>query len=381
MTPAAGSTLSELIALSAPFVLLVGAHYLWRHSYYGAWLPNTYYAKVGAEQQWWSMGWRYAAAFVLEYGYYLTLPVVVMIWPFLPSPLTRRLGLLFAACILCHAGYYCYKVGGDHFEFRVFDFYVPLISWAIAESVVFWYGRHKVSALAFGVTALVSSLVIPVSAAVQGRDVHALDLLQPQAQAEIILGSIPAAAWVPGLASISRWHHALFKELNAHLIASRWEVHRAFWQARMRWVSPLRQLVERGRLPVMTIADGSPGILGYYVDLPIVDLLGLTDAEVARRGARTSQGLIAHQLRPPPGYLQERGVNAILLGTGDRPHPRGDPLPWGAFLGLQGSVAKLYSIQIAKRQWLHIVAWDDAWLAATFDRTASDLVLRHPASE
>ena len=31
------------------FALVVMAHLLWRHSYYGDWLPNTYYAKVGGD--------------------------------------------------------------------------------------------------------------------------------------------------------------------------------------------------------------------------------------------------------------------------------------------------------------------------------------------
>src|SRR4029077_9146801 len=33
------------LAFCAPFVLVVGAHYLWRHAYYVDWFPNTYYAK------------------------------------------------------------------------------------------------------------------------------------------------------------------------------------------------------------------------------------------------------------------------------------------------------------------------------------------------
>jgi hypothetical protein len=33
------------LRLLAPAGALVGAHVLWRHSYYGEWLPNTYYAK------------------------------------------------------------------------------------------------------------------------------------------------------------------------------------------------------------------------------------------------------------------------------------------------------------------------------------------------
>ena len=37
----------SLAVWTLPVVLIVGLHLLWRHSYYGFWLPNTFYAKVG----------------------------------------------------------------------------------------------------------------------------------------------------------------------------------------------------------------------------------------------------------------------------------------------------------------------------------------------
>ena len=37
--------ISTIAAIVLPFIVLVGAHYLWRYSYYGDWLPNTWYAK------------------------------------------------------------------------------------------------------------------------------------------------------------------------------------------------------------------------------------------------------------------------------------------------------------------------------------------------
>ena len=61
------------LALALPFLLIVGAHFLWRYSYYDEWLPNTYYAKY--VRPWWDLGLQYLAAAGLETGLYLLLPL------------------------------------------------------------------------------------------------------------------------------------------------------------------------------------------------------------------------------------------------------------------------------------------------------------------
>ena len=61
------------LALAGPFAVLIGAHFLARHSYYGEWLPNTYYAKhVGP---WYESGYRYLSAAAIETGLYLLIPL------------------------------------------------------------------------------------------------------------------------------------------------------------------------------------------------------------------------------------------------------------------------------------------------------------------
>ena len=55
----------------AAFGGIVGILFAVRRAYYGAWLPNTYYAKVDG-RTWWEMGTRYLAAFSLEYAAWLT---------------------------------------------------------------------------------------------------------------------------------------------------------------------------------------------------------------------------------------------------------------------------------------------------------------------
>ena len=48
-----------------------------RHAYYGEWLPNTYYAKVGG-RAWWDMGLTYLGGFALEYGALLWIPLIAL---------------------------------------------------------------------------------------------------------------------------------------------------------------------------------------------------------------------------------------------------------------------------------------------------------------
>lgn len=55
------------IVFASVFGALYGAFLLWRHAYYGDWLPNTYYAK-SAHLAWWQQGLKYAWLYLLKYG-------------------------------------------------------------------------------------------------------------------------------------------------------------------------------------------------------------------------------------------------------------------------------------------------------------------------
>src|SRR5262249_51252757 len=59
----------------APWLGLVAAHQIFRLAYYHAWLPNTYFAKVGGRAEW-GPGLEYLAAFALEYAGFLWAPLV-----------------------------------------------------------------------------------------------------------------------------------------------------------------------------------------------------------------------------------------------------------------------------------------------------------------
>lgn len=121
-------------ALCSLWPLLVPVvHLFWRRATYGEWLPNTYYAKVTAA--WPESGLHYLSCFVFEHGVWLWLPLAV-VW-LVVSALRRgavrslageRFGALTAVgAWIGYAGYYTLVVGGDHFAYRIFNQFVPLM--------------------------------------------------------------------------------------------------------------------------------------------------------------------------------------------------------------------------------------------------------------
>ena len=76
--------------------------------------------------------------------------------------------------------------------------------------------------------------------------------------------------------------------------------------------------MERGVFPQEALTAAIVlGIQSYFLaDLKVVDGLGLTDKTVARNPVTwpNSERFMAHDRRPPPGYiLEERGVNIMVL--------------------------------------------------------------------
>src|SRR5206468_1806489 len=90
--------------------------------YYGDWLPNTYYAKVGG-RTWWDMGSKYLAMYSLEYALWLWLPLVVVAkWRGL-----GRATVIIPAAVILIVAIYVAAIGGDHFEYRPLGLVAPLL--------------------------------------------------------------------------------------------------------------------------------------------------------------------------------------------------------------------------------------------------------------
>lgn len=123
-------------AYTAPLVLLFGSYLLWRHDYYGFWLPNTFYAKSAGEP-YPGQGLRYVVEFLR--CYWVLVPVLVLPWLWsvrAPDPLAplspylgRRPWLVLLAFTVPYLLFVLW-VGGD---FMFGRFLVPIAPlWLLA---------------------------------------------------------------------------------------------------------------------------------------------------------------------------------------------------------------------------------------------------------
>ena len=315
----------RLLYLTAPFVVLVGAHFLWRYAYYGEWLPNTYYAKH--VRPWYESGFRYLQAAALETGLYLLIPLSF-------AALRERLrecrdGTYALALLLVgvHVAYVL-RIGGDHFEYRPLDFYWPLLALPAAAGIVHLGSRiaarlrplrRQPRLPAPSACALV--LFLPVlfyCNAFQGALLFAaakIDERIPQTRVELDDANAGWLMAAPGMPMLTARVDNLRRSLIRQSVAMPSVERRKSANQRLRNWKPYENM-ENGVIPddAVTVA-GSLGIRSYYLpDLKVIDFYGLTDATVARNPveAPNHERHMAHDRWPPVGYLEERGVNFTI---------------------------------------------------------------------
>ena len=362
-----------LLYLTAPFVILVGAHFLWRYSYYGEWLPNTYYAKH--VRPWYESGFRYLWAAALETGLYLLIPLSF-------AALRERLrecrdGTYALALLLVgvHMAYVL-RIGGDHLEYRPLDFYWPLLALPAAAGIVH-LGSRIASRLrplrrlprlsAPSACALV--LFLPVlfyCNAIQGTLLFAdgkVDEHMGQTHVELDDANAGWLMAAPGMPMLTAAAGDLRRSLIRQSVATPSVERRKFANQRLRRWKPYENM-ENGVIPddALMVA-GALGIHSYYLpDLKVIDFYGLTDATVARNPveAPNHERQMAHDRQPPAGYLEERGVNFTIL----RP----------ATNEFQALDRGEYAVKVGPALWMPFDSPDRQWV---FDRFAErDLRVR-----
>ncbi|HEU5181801.1 MAG TPA: hypothetical protein VFW45_13510 [Candidatus Polarisedimenticolia bacterium] len=228
----------------------------WKMSYYGEILPNTVHVK-GAETAVMKMGLQYGYIFVRSY---LMVPALllsaVQARNALRSPGIRVLGASLAAWAA-----YVISVGGDFMEFRIL---VPV--------------------LPFFFIVLLAGL--PRSMAVRSTVV-----------ASLVLGSLYHASTFRGAGAIEP-----MRNLQAHVLGE---------DDNWRQIGLDLQRLFATTHPAPLIATTAVGAIPYYSRLPTVDMLGLTDREVALHGlpADLKPG---HRKLATTAYLLSRGVNFVL---------------------------------------------------------------------
>lgn len=357
----------SVIEISAPFFAIVSGHFLFRYAYYGEWLPNTYYAKH--VRPWFTSGFDYWVTAGIETGAYLWLPLA-LIGAFSLWRLERRLhGFLVLAFVTLHAGYLL-KIGGDHFEFRPMDMYWPLlVPWAVdgiwmiaRKSVIALQSRWRVwSGLAGIIAVLIWAVVAFYSGSIQAKLMLEARKKHPGGMAyrlDIALDDnnakefrrLPLMAMLNDIANASRFR------ITRQMVGARIQEHRLFaLSCRYMW-----EKYKNSRRPLLpkdaVAAAGAIGVMPFFLpDLDIIDTMGLADKTVARNPVHTpnEHRHMAHDRRPPIGYLHERGVNFA-------PFPAVETAEHA--LGVAS-----YALQVHPTVWFPFDARSTRWVEDNFD--------------
>ena len=132
-----GMLLARAGALAGGFFLWIAPFFLWRYSYYGDWLPNTFYVKTGSPVLW-HQGVQYLRGFAGEYPSVWVTAILGMAACFcLPFLRSARTTLLHGVLLLVAYGFYVARAGGDYMA--LYRFIAPLLPLALLFSVVLAY--------------------------------------------------------------------------------------------------------------------------------------------------------------------------------------------------------------------------------------------------
>ncbi|MBL9077673.1 MAG: hypothetical protein JNL08_09225 [Planctomycetes bacterium] len=272
-----------LVGYVVPFLVVFVPYLLWRHAYYGQWVPNTFFAKSGGDP-YPGQGLRYVAAFAS--CYWALLPALPLLGWFLvrrPDPLAplcfglgRRPWAVLAAFVLPYLAFVVW-VGGDFMFARFVLPVVPALLLAYDIACQRWRRPWLPAAAA---AALVFGLWL------RAEPAWLADHTNPHGFSDNRAISVAEAA--PGLPRTEAFRRAgeRLRELFAGL------------DVRIAFGGSQANLAFRSRVPVA------------------VELYGLTDAFIARRPlARRGQAGHEKGYLQCPGYYEQRGVHFHFEGA------------------------------------------------------------------
>lgn len=131
--------------------LVTAAHFLWRHSYYGEWLPNTARVKAGFSTFRLERGWNYLAQ------WWLTIPsiAVVLVLSMWRVRAAWRSALAVSLTVVMGAQAYALWIGGDFMPFgRLMFAAVPFLALMFAALMARWQESSGKLAAVFAVVLL-----------------------------------------------------------------------------------------------------------------------------------------------------------------------------------------------------------------------------------
>ena len=267
-------------AYALPFVGYLG--YLgWKMTYYDAILPNTYWAK-SADKTYWNQGAIYAVEFGLTSHLIWLLPVFFL-WAILTT--SKRLQVFKTFCVFSTVLYtfYIIKIGGDFMEGRFFVPLMPLILLGLENGSYKFMKAKKYHPV-------IVALIIAILATLTVRAP-----LLPDRKVKWFLADENTYYPLKSLFPIKIGA----RDKRENMAAAPKRLKKAF--------------VDHGLFPV--IGAGGIGLTGYYSQLPLIDIRGLTDSYVSHLPIRERRRP-GHEKSAPEAYLDARGVRIA------RGHPK-----------------------------------------------------------
>jgi arabinofuranosyltransferase len=248
--------LRERVALLGPgaalFAVVGAAYFAWRVWYFGDWLPNTFYAKSGFTARHAVRGLGYLAAFGANWFVWLELPLAIAGAVVAVRRRQLAVPVLGASVVAIVIG-----VGGDGLP--MYRFLVPALPFlaVLAATGASALPRPQLGFAALGLVCALSFFPRP--------DTQYLMMVE-QRDYEI-------PAWRAAGLSLGR-----------------------------------------ALAPDALVAAVPIGALGWYSELPILDMVGLTDRTIARAPVVTGSGWAGHE-KHDGAYVLARKPDAILLGN------------------------------------------------------------------
>jgi arabinofuranosyltransferase len=307
-------------------LVAIPAHLLGRRLCYGAWLPNTYYAKTVSGALWFESGARYFISFVLEYALWVWIVLLMF-------AAATKTGILRTACarqslsmdsgritkslavltVIGHIAYYTVVIGGDHFEFRVYSHLIPVLF----ISFVWMLNRVACRAVPAGLLLVVFILLSWIVPWTHWYETHSLATRE---QTRFMRVSVTGAIHktVPAVPDFIVGYFKTFDRLQfwliSHAVCMRHQEHKIFhaWNIATLPARAAGESLSGDGFPVLPAV--SVGVISWVLPkVCIIDLLGLNDYVIARTPTG-GRGLMAHDRQPPPGYIECFSPNVVLRG-------------------------------------------------------------------
>jgi tetratricopeptide (TPR) repeat protein len=249
---------------------------IWRFSYYGYLLPNTFYAKTGTSMEYFLTGLDYLWNFLKSYGFYGLFVLIILFTLFSKENFKYYIYLFSIFIVYC---LYIIFVGGD--VLRPNRFFVPILP---IYFILFQEGLAKL-----------------------------FEILEKNKQ-------MTAAGFAGMVITIVFSYYVYNSEFET--IKRYSELEKGLTEKMTltgKWLNSKQQLAERQ----LTVAATTIGALSFYANVNLIDMLGLTDKEVAHNPKPieeiSSKEVGWRERNYNVDYVLSRKPDYIYFSTGMKP--------------------------------------------------------------